>query len=219
MERVKLSFFGSQPFKKHKGIKKSKGINVDYLSGSQELEDMLLLQEEKNRGGGIHISNQQECLLFSCGILNDVALLPNENILSWGYIKNSDVVKQSKSVLGRAVVGTLLLGPLGGVVGGMSGLGEKSLNSDYFLQIDYLDSNQSQKTLVCGFMDKQLEKVLFIFEQDYKDKYIKLDVEKDSKEASDESIAEKLVKLKELEVQGVITEDEFIKLKSKIIDS
>lgn len=36
-----------------------------------------------------------------------------------------DIVEKNKSVVGRAAVGTLLAGPLGAIIGGMSGVGTK----------------------------------------------------------------------------------------------
>ncbi|OMF23476.1 hypothetical protein BK133_24095 [Paenibacillus sp. FSL H8-0548] len=48
----------------------------------------------------------------------------------------SDFAKQEKSVIGRAVVGGLLVGPMGAVVGGMSGIGTKDKKGG-FLVINY----------------------------------------------------------------------------------
>ena len=216
MESVKLSFFGLPPYKNHKGIKKTKKIVVEYLDGSKELDELLIGKESNERG--FVLSNQKEGVLFTYG-LNNLSLIKKGELLSWGYLKNSDVIKQSKSVLGRAAAGTLLLGPLGGIIGGMSGLGEKSLNSDYYLQIDYIDSSNLERALVCGFKERELGKLLFMFEQDYKDKFKSLTESEVSENKAESSVAKKLLELKELETQGVITEEEFIKLKSKVIDA
>ena len=65
---------------------------------------------------------------------------------------------EKKSVVGRAVVGGLLLGPVGAVVGGMSGLGgtkEKIINKDY-LVINYWDveTKTPQTLLISGKKEK-----------------------------------------------------------------
>lgn len=46
-------------------------------------------------------------------------------IIDMKFIKHDNLSVQNKSVIGRAAVGGLILGPLGAVVGGMSGLGSK----------------------------------------------------------------------------------------------
>jgi len=40
-------------------------------------------------------------------------------------VPRSKIYESDKSVIKRAVVGTILIGPLGGIVGGMSGIGSK----------------------------------------------------------------------------------------------
>lgn len=42
-----------------------------------------------------------------------------------GIVHSSDIVTENKSVLGRAAVGGLVLGPVGAIVGGLSGTGQK----------------------------------------------------------------------------------------------
>ena len=58
--------------------------------------------------------------------------------INFDNIKDVELLKEikhkNKSVVGRAVVGGLLLGPVGAVVGGMSGLGQKE-EKDYYLKI------------------------------------------------------------------------------------
>ena len=49
--------------------------------------------------------------------------LPINKILSAVFASETEILEKDKSVIGRAAVGTLLLGPLGTIVGGMSGIG------------------------------------------------------------------------------------------------
>ena len=43
-------------------------------------------------------------------------------------VQEAGTIQKEKSVIGRAVVGELLLGPVGAIVGGMSGIGTKTVN-------------------------------------------------------------------------------------------
>lgn len=53
------------------------------------------------------------------------ANLPVGKIKIAKFVSEKEIIEQQKSVGGRAVVGGLLLGPLGAIVGGMSGVGNK----------------------------------------------------------------------------------------------
>lgn len=80
---------------------------------------------------------------------------------SLGNYKNKD-----KSVVGRAVAGGLLLGPLGAVVGGMSGIGTKSKKLDQesdYLVINYWDkSTKSNEVLLFAGKNKRSEYNKFV---------------------------------------------------------
>lgn len=53
------------------------------------------------------------------------------------YLSEKEIVEKSKSVVGRAVVGGVLLGPLGAVVGGVSGVGDKKKEkTEYYIEIE-----------------------------------------------------------------------------------
>jgi hypothetical protein len=56
---------------------------------------------------------------------NDPVYLKLSQITNVGLITEKEIMEKSKSVIGRAAVGGLLLGPLGAMVGGMSGVGDK----------------------------------------------------------------------------------------------
>ncbi len=82
---------------------------------------------------------------------------------SLGNYKNKD-----KTVVGRAVGGGLLLGPLGAVVGGMSGIGTKSKKLDQetdYLAINYWDqSTKSNEALLFAGKNKRSEYNKFVSE-------------------------------------------------------
>lgn len=68
-------------------------------------------------------------------------------------LENSETIK-NKSVIGRAAVGAILAGPVGAIVGGMSGIGKKEKRL-YLLMIDYYDvySHELKSILITSKKD------------------------------------------------------------------
>jgi hypothetical protein len=77
----------------------------------------------------------------------------NSQIISLNTASKGEIVLAGKSVIGRAVVGGLILGPLGAVVGGMSGIGanEQFIDKHYII-INYwdIDTKSAQSLLISG---------------------------------------------------------------------
>lgn len=61
--------------------------------------------------------------------------LPYNKITGLRITSDTEIIEKSKSVGGRAVLGGLILGPVGAIVGGMSGIGNKTKQevSNYIL--------------------------------------------------------------------------------------
>lgn len=76
--------------------------------------------------------------------------LSDQQIIKLSTATEEQIMSESKSVIGRAIVGGLILGPLGAVIGGMSGVGSKQkLKGKYYLIINYWDViSQSAQTLL-----------------------------------------------------------------------
>lgn len=76
--------------------------------------------------------------------------IPVERIVNFGYFTETQIAEKSKSVVGRAVIGGVLLGGLGAVVGAASGIGTKKVAKEeaYFV-INYL--NKEGETAVISF--------------------------------------------------------------------
>ena len=55
----------------------------------------------------------------------------------------TDLLTKDKSVIGRAIVGGLLLGPIGAIVGGMSGASKEKMKGN-FLILNYIPSNSDE---------------------------------------------------------------------------
>lgn len=77
----------------------------------------------------------------------------NSQIISLKSMSRTELSQVNKSVIGRAVVGGVILGPLGAIVGGMSGTGTKEKTRDrHYLIINFWDINTkaAQTILVSG---------------------------------------------------------------------
>ena len=79
---------------------------------------------------------------------NAVARLPYNQIERVGEFTDQEIKVKSKSIAGRAMVGGLLLGNVGAIVGGMTGLGTKSSTVQHdFLIINYISKEKEENVL------------------------------------------------------------------------
>lgn len=78
--------------------------------------------------------------------------ISHEQLIDMKFVTHSQLATEKKSVIGRAVVGGVLLGPLAAVVGGLSGIGTKTKKlGDYLLVINFWDvyTHQIQTIFIC----------------------------------------------------------------------
>lgn len=66
-----------------------------------------------------------------------------------GIVNENEIIEKDKSVLGRSIVGGLLLGPLGAVVGAIDGVGtKKKVNSNKkYVVFNYISRDNEEKSL------------------------------------------------------------------------
>jgi len=99
---------------------------INIVDGISQGEVSVLLCEN-----GIKLTNS----IFLSGIE-----LHNAVIINLNQTSKSELIKVEKSVVGRAVAGGLILGPLGAVIGGLSGVGNKeSEKKTSYLLINFWD--------------------------------------------------------------------------------
>jgi hypothetical protein len=89
----------------------------------------------------------------------------NSQIISLKTASKGGIVSTKKSVIGRAVVGGLILGPVGAIVGGISGIAPKEKFVDkHYLIINYWDAGtkaaqtilvSARKEKIIAFIDRQ----------------------------------------------------------------
>lgn len=78
--------------------------------------------------------------------------LEYSQITAVDVISEKDVTEKNKSVIGRAAAGGILLGPLGAIVGGMSGTGKKQkTETKYYFVINYHPELAPEEIKVISF--------------------------------------------------------------------
>lgn len=95
-------------------------------------------------GIAINATLKNDCIFIVSRLNKNISVtLKYEKITDCQYISEKDIREKSKSVLGRAVVGSLFLGPVGAIVGGISGVGHKKItkNKNYIV-INYESNNE-----------------------------------------------------------------------------
>lgn len=97
-----------------------------------------------DKGLATSVTMESDVLLFRCripGNKNEVRL-PYSKIIELGTADETKIEDVKKSVIGRALVGGGLFGPLGAVIGAIDGTGKKQKSSaKYFVVIGYEGDN------------------------------------------------------------------------------
>jgi len=198
-------------------------FELNLIGGEEFLENNI----EKGIGGTKLEILKDGSLEINTGSLKTSAVLIKNNLI-FITIEEQDVVlqKKNKSVIGRAVLGGLLLGPLGAVVGGMTGIGEKEVKqkrlADYLISFRIIDDvSNKEKILLFGCKSKDYSRV-----ENYLSKYFKEKIKKpedvietfENKQTQSGSRVDELFKLKNLLTEGFLTQEEFEAEKQKIIN-
>jgi hypothetical protein len=200
---------------------------MQYLGGIPEIDQLI----EKNkidpkianvsmemRPNGVEINLMH-------GFNNTRIGLYSEKLNFWTIEQQQEVVaKKSKSVIGRALLGGVLLGPVGAIVGGMTGVGDKTVKVSDVDNIISISYSQDDKDVIILFSctNKKFKKVYEYLKKNFGDKYKKPEeVKFAEKKGSDNgkiSIADELRKLKELLDEGILSNEEFEQEKKKLLD-
>lgn len=91
------------------------------------------------KGLAVNLTLAPEQLEIKARLGKQAASLDYSQIKNVGFLTEKEIVEKSKSVLGRAAVGGLLLGGLGATIGAVSGVGTKSETKNHlYLVINYV---------------------------------------------------------------------------------
>lgn len=98
---------------------------------------------------GLGLGNNAFCTIYH---LSDSLLIEQgqakfeiklQNLRAISVKNEREIIEANKSVVGRALIGTLIMPGLGTIVGGMSGIGTKKKKgkTNFFLILNYMDQN------------------------------------------------------------------------------
>lgn len=73
---------------------------------------------------------------------NKTVSLSIDKVTSARILTDKENVEKGKSVIGRAVVGSFVAGPIGTIIGGISGVGNKKKNKSYRTMVINYDGKQ-----------------------------------------------------------------------------
>lgn len=135
----------------------NRSVNVTYVDGIKSY----------GKGLAVEVSfNETELEIKSRIVKNKpIIKLSLDQIIAANCITEKEIIEKSKSVAGRAVAGGVLLGPLGAIIGGMSGVGNKQkLETHYYMIINYKSRDEEVKVLSFEIVNSSLHWAGFIEE-------------------------------------------------------
>lgn len=115
--------------------------------------------------GTVSVMNTQRGIQISGRMYAPLVQIHRSQIISLKKSNTHELIQANKSVIGRAVVGGLILGPLGAIVGGMSGLGSKAVNKSYLI-INYWSVNTRKPMSILISTNKNMDKFIRRYERE-----------------------------------------------------
>lgn len=89
--------------------------------------------------------------------------IPYERIQEVAHTRETELMRKGKNMIGRAAAGGLLFGPVGAIVGGVTGIGDKKVKGN-FVVVQYLNSQDEEAHIIFSpggfFTAEQLAKKL-----------------------------------------------------------
>jgi hypothetical protein len=128
--------------------------------------------------------------------------------------------QKDKSIIGRAIVGGLILGPVGAIIGGMTGIGQKKVAADMpenLLSISFMEKGE-EKIILLSCKNKNKPFVEIYFLNNYKNKFQITHVSNIKPIAKFENDnTKRMLELISMKEKGLLTDEEFSTLKSKLM--
>lgn len=152
--------------KNEMGNPKSLRFYIRYVQGikeidiSEEIKDPLTLM--------VDLYKYEKGISFKIektGIVSWILALSNDEVEKVYFVDGEEIIHQ-KNVVGRSAAGALIAGPIGAIVGGMSGLGEVKLQETFIV----IKTEGCKLIFKCGIASK--EKIEREFKKIFNDKVI-----------------------------------------------
>ncbi|NOW02487.1 hypothetical protein [Clostridium beijerinckii] len=147
-----MSIFG----KKNKNGDRS--VNLKYIDGVEAYSNGTAV--------ALSIDNTNECITMIARVYKKPPVhLKFEQVTGVRVVSEKEIIEKSKSAVGRAIVGEVLLGPLGAIVGGISGIGTQKENKTHnFIVINYKSKDDEIKVLSFEIVGSSLHWSSFVDE-------------------------------------------------------
>ncbi len=194
-------------------------FELKLIGGEEFLENNL----KKGIGGTKLEILKNGSLEINTGSYHTSAVLDIEDLISITIEEQESVYeKKEKSIIGRALIGGLLLGPVGAVVGGMTGIGKKTIKlsdlPDYLVSFKIYDrSLEKEKIILFEFKKKDFNRINEFFNKYFKEKLTQPEKMVTNENTNMLNVADELLKLKKLLDANLLTPEEFENEKQKIL--
>jgi len=210
-------------------VKKDYSEDMQYLGGIPSIDKLIEDKKIDTKSAFVTLELRPKGLSLSLfyGLGKAEIGFYIDKLNFWTIEQQEEVVsKKSKSVIGRALLGGILLGPVGAVVGGMTGIGEKETKIsasgiDNIVSISYSENDNETITLL-NCSNKKVKNVFEYLKRNFGEKYKKPEEikfgEKENLGESKISVADELRKLKDLVKEEIITNKEFEEQKKKLLN-
>lgn len=197
---------------------------LGYLGGIPEYESKLSTKKRSEYLLNIEVRPNGLEITVGINFSNYRVALLKEQIDFFVIEHQEQIVQQKgKSIVGRALLGGVLLGPVGAIVGGMTGIGSKDVRISQVDNILSIKLTNSQTYLTFSVDNKHFKEVENYLKKHFGTKY-KLASELEKLQPANSSskglsVADELLKLKSLLDNGILTQAEFESQKQKLLQN
>ena len=196
---------------------------VKYIGGISQIDNMLAEKKITAATPFINLTMRPKGLEITFMLAFEnfrIGLLYNQ-MNFWSIKRQADMkIKKNRSIIGRALIGSLLFGPVGTILGGMSGIKDKEVNINDVdnLLLYSITLNDTEHILIFSCKDKHLQSVYSFFKENFNNLFKDIsELEKANNSTNDNTSIDQLMKLKELLDANLIDMVEFELEKRKLI--
>lgn len=170
------------------------------------------------------------CMPFLYAFGRKPDLFDFNQLVDYELNEDGESITSRKVSLGKAAVGTVIAGPVGTIIGGLSGKSKTngvtksmviriSVNSPLTTQIEIpiIKSETKKSSFTYKIAKEQANKIISLLDVISNIAEADIQVAQPVNNSNDNSISDELIKLKSLVESGVISQDDFEKAKNKLL--